>query len=83
MLQHSSLTSTPRPFVSPAPHPVGQALDVGGANAVISGVAGEYYFGAVLVVGPVDYPPFPVVQREGAEAGAHHDCAKTEERRLS
>ena len=72
----TSLTSTTRPLVSPAPRPVGQALDVGGANAVVSRVAGEDYFSAILVVRPVDDPPFPVVQREGAETGAHYYCAK-------
>lgn len=71
-----SLTSTTRPLVSPAPHPIGQALDVGGANTVVSRVAGEDYFSSILIVRTVDDPPFPVVQREGAETGAHYNCAK-------
>lgn len=76
LLQHNVLTPTPWPLVPPAPHPIGQALDVGGANAVVSRVAGEYYFRSILVVRTVYDPPFPVVQREGAETRAHIDCAK-------
>lgn len=44
------LTFTPRPLAPPTPHPIGQALDVGGANTVVSGIAGEDYFSSVLIV---------------------------------
>ena len=47
-----------------------------GANAVVSRIASEDYFSSVLVVRTVDNPPFPMVQREGAETRAHNDCAK-------
>lgn len=76
LLQVKSLTSTSRSLAPPAPHPICQALDVGRPNAVVSRVAGEYYFGAILIVWTIDYPPFPMVQRERAETGTHHDCAK-------
>lgn len=76
LLRQKSLTSTTRPLVSPAPHTVGQALDVGGANTVESRVAGKDYFSSILIVRTVDDPPFPMVQREGAEARTHNDCAK-------
>lgn len=67
-----SLTSTARSLVSPAPHSVCQALDVGGANTKIAGVAGENDFCPKLVVGTIDNPPSSVVQGEGAETWAHH-----------
>lgn len=81
LLQQKSLTSTPRPLVSPAPHPIGQALDVGGANAVVPRVAGEDYFRSILIVRTVDDPPFPMVQREGAETRAHNNCAKKKKKK--
>lgn len=74
LLQKEALTSTPRSLVSPAPHSIGQALDVGWANAVVSRVTGEDYFSSILIVRTVDDPPFPMVQREGAETRAHNDC---------
>ena len=61
-----------RPLVAPAPHPVGQALYVGGALAEIARVAGEDDLCPVLVVGSIDDSPPPVIQREGADAGAGH-----------
>lgn len=81
LLQQKSLTSTSRSFISPAPHPIGQALDVGRANTVVSRVAGKNYFGAIFIVRTVDYSPFSVVQRERAETGAHHDCAKKKKKK--
>lgn len=63
-----------RPLVLPAPHAIGQALDVGGAQPEVPGVAGEHDASAVLVVRAVDYPPAAVLQGEGADAGAHHHC---------
>lgn len=81
LLQEKSLTSTPRSLVSPAPHPIGQALDVGRANTVVSRVAGKDYFGAILIVRTIDYSPFPVVQRERAETGAHHDWVKKKQKK--
>lgn len=63
-----------RPLVFPAPHAIGQALYVGGAQSEVSGVAGEDDSSAVLVVRAVDDPPAPVLQREGADAGTHHHC---------
>lgn len=62
------------PLVFPAPHAIGQALDVGGAQPEVSGVAGEDDSGAVLVVRAVDDPPAAVLQGEGADAGTHHHC---------
>lgn len=62
------------PLVFPAPHAIGQALDVGGAQSEVSGVAGEDDSGAVLVVRAVDDPPAAVLQGEGADAGTHHHC---------
>ncbi len=49
---------------------------MGGANAVVARVAGEDYFSSILIVRTIDNPPFPVVQRKGAETRAHNDCAK-------
>ena len=46
---------------------------MGGANTVVSRVAGEDYFGSELVVRTIDYPPSPMVQRERAQTGAHHN----------
>lgn len=46
---------------------------VGGAEPVVSGAAGEGYFSPVFVSRAVDDPPFAVIQREGADAGTHHD----------
>lgn len=73
VLRVTPLTSTPRPLIPPAPHPVSQALDVSRADAVVSSVTGEDYFGAILVVRAIHNPPFAVVQREGAEAGTRHN----------
>lgn len=50
LLQQKSLTPTPRSLVPPAPDPIGQALDVGRANTIVSRVAGEDYFGAIFIV---------------------------------
>ena len=60
------------PVVPPAPRAIGQALDVGGAQAVVARVAGEHDAGLVLVVGAVHDPPAPVLQGEGADAGTDH-----------
>lgn len=68
------LTLAVRPLVFPAPHAIGQALDVGGAQSEVSGVAGEDDSSAVLVVRAVDDPPAPVLQGKGADAGTHHHC---------
>lgn len=76
LVQIKPLTSTPRPLAPPAPHPIGQALDVGRANTVVPWIASENDPSAILIVWPVDDLPFPVVQREGAETGAHDDYAK-------
>lgn len=75
-VQQKLLTPTPRPLAPPAPHPIGQALDVGGANAVVSRVAREDYLSFVLIVRTVDDAPFPVFQRERAETRTHDDCAR-------
>lgn len=68
------LTLAVRPLIFPAPHAIGQALDVGGAQSEVPGVAGEDDPGAVLVVRAVDDPPAAVLQGEGADAGTHHHC---------
>ena len=60
------------PVVPPAPRPIGQALDVGGAQAVVARVTGEHDAGLVLVVGAVHDPPAAVLQGEGADAGTDH-----------
>lgn len=64
MLFQKLLTSTSRPLAPPAPDPIGQALDMGGANPVIPRVASKYYFSSILIVRTIDDPPFAVVQRE-------------------
>ena len=71
------LTSTPRSLVSPAPHSIGQALDVGRTNTAVSRVAGENNFSSVLVVWTIDNPPSPMVQREGAQTGARQHWKET------
>lgn len=76
------LTSTPRSLVPPAPHPIGQALDVSGADAMVPGIASEDDFSSILIVGTIDDSPLAMVQREGAETGTHVDYA-TEERKTN
>lgn len=49
-------------------------MDVGGAKAVVAGITAEGDLGPVLVTRPVNDLPLAVVQREGADTGAHHDC---------
>lgn len=77
MVQQKPLTSTPRPLTPPAPHPIGQALDVGRTNTVVPWIASEDYPSSILIVRTVDDLPFSVVQREGAETRAHDDCKKS------
>lgn len=67
------LTSTSRSLVPPAPHPIGQALNVRGANAMIPGIASEDDFSSILIVGTINDSPLAMVQREGAETGTHVD----------
>lgn len=80
-----SLTLAARPLVPPAPHAIGQALNMGGADTVVSRIASEDDPSTELIVRTVDNLPFPVVQREGAQTGTHNDCgagAKWEDRIL-
>lgn len=74
MLKNKLLTLAVRPLVFPAPHAIGQAADVGGAQSEVSRVAGEDDSSAVLVVRAVDDPPAAVLQGKGADAGTHHHC---------
>lgn len=67
------LTSTSRSLVPPAPHPIGQALNVRRANAMIPGIASEDDFSSILIVGTINDSPLAMVQREGAETGTHVD----------
>lgn len=76
LVQQKPLTSTPRPLAPPAPHPIGQALDVCRANTIVPWIASEDDPSSKLIVRTVDDLPFSVVQREGAETRAHDDCGK-------
>lgn len=78
--QERFLTSTPGSLVPPAPRPMSQALNVGGADAIVPRIASENDFGSILVVGTIDDSPLAMVQGEGAETGAHIDCANNKER---
>lgn len=77
------LTSTSRSLVPPAPHPIGQALNVRGANAMIPGIASEDDFSSILIVGTINDSPLAMVQREGAETGTHVDYEIKKERKKS
>lgn len=79
--QEAILTSTPGSLVPPAPHPIGQALNVRGANSMVPRIASENYLSSILIVGTIDDSPLAMVQREGAETGTHIDCAKKREDR--
>lgn len=72
------LTSTPRSLVPPAPHPIGQTLNVGGANTMVPGIASEDDFSSILIVGTIDNSPLAMVQRKGAETGTCVDYKKKE-----
>lgn len=70
----SKLTLAAWPFVPPAPCPVRRAVDVRGAKAVVTRVTGEGDLGSVFITRSVNDLPLTVVQREGANTWAHHDC---------
>lgn len=74
--QSTLLTSTSRSLTLPAPRSIGEALNVGGANTIVSRIASENDFSSVLIVRTVDNLPFPMVQREGAETRTSIDCHK-------
>lgn len=79
--QERFLTSTAGSLVPPAPRPMSQALNVGGANSMVPRIASENDFSSILVVGTVDDPPLAMVQGEGAETGTHIDCANNKKGR--
>lgn len=70
----SKLTLAARPFIPPAPCPIKRTVDVGGAKSVVTGVTAEGDLGPVFIARSVNDLPLAVVQREGTDTRAHHDC---------
>lgn len=47
---------------------------MGGAEPVVTGVTAKCDLGSVFIARSVNDLPLAVVQREGADTRAHHDC---------